>query len=248
MRSAAITRPHIDAEIARRSRIALVVSLLLNIVFVIVLDWGTRPHDAQIVARDRGDALQVRLIEPGIETPPLEVPVSPPPPVTRHDAPRSRTRRVPEPRVPAPPPHADERTQEGAAATELRLFDANGRVHLPGSAPGDLSAVPPFPLSPLAVHDGDPFARRNPVPYEPTRFESVWAPRDETLGGELLRKITLERTFLTPWGTQITCAWLLVLGGCSWGYAPTATIEELQQMRADPPMLKHPYVEPVPAP
>lgn len=133
-----------------------------------------------------------------------------------------------------------------AAATELRLFDVDGRVRLPGSTPGDVSAVSAFPAGPLAVHDGDPFARRNPVPYEPTRFESVWAPRDETLGGELLRKITPERTFLTPWGTQITCAWLLVLGGCSWGYAPTATIEELQRMRADPPMLKHPYVEPEP--
>jgi len=236
----------------RRSRIALVVSLLLNIVFVIVLEWGTRPHDTQIVARDRGGALQVRLIEPAIEAPPLpEAPISPSPPATRHGATRSRVRRVPESSKRVPAPDADERTQQSApaseaAATELRLFDVNGRVRLPGSTPGDLSAISAFPASPLAVHDGDPFARRNTVPYEPTRFESVWAPRDETLGGELLRKLALERTFLTPWGTQVTCSWLLVLGGCSWGYAPTATIEELQRMRADPPMLKHPYVEPEP--
>ena len=227
--------------------------MLLNIFFVIVLDWGTRPRDAQVVARDRGDALQVRLIEPAVEAPPPEVPISPPPPATRHGATRSHVPRVPESSKRVPASDADERTHESApaseaAATELRLFDVNGRVHLPGSTPGDLSAVSAFPASPLAVHDGDPFARRNPVPYEPTRFESVWAPRDETLGGELLRKITLERTFLTPWGTQITCGWLMVLGGCSWGYAPTATIEELQRMRADPPMLKHPYVEPVAVP
>jgi hypothetical protein len=54
------------------------------------------------------------------------------------------------------------------------------------------------------------------------------------------------RTWRTPWGTQISCAVLLVpvIGGCGWGYAPTATIEELKAMRVELPMPKQPANEP----
>jgi len=85
------------------------------------------------------------------------------------------------------------------------------------------------------------FRHDSPVPYAQTRFEQAFAPRDEDLGHELIRRTTVKHTWRTPWGSQITCSasmTLMFLGGCGWGLAPRATAEELRRMRADPPPSK----------
>ena len=231
----------------RHSRWALAVSLLLNVSFLIVLHIGTRPQAPMPTTRsDR--ALQVRLIDITPVALPDE-PVPPPVPATPVAPAKPRVRRAREaPNAAAVPADraADEFvSQQPDRSAKMRLYDMDGRLRLP--EPTKDAGPVPFPANPRALADGDAFARRNTVPYEPTRFESVWAPRDETLGGEILRKLTVERSWLTPWGTQINCTWILVLGGCSWGSPPTMTIEELKAMRADPPILRHPYVDPPPA-
>jgi len=118
----------------------------------------------------------------------------------------------------------------------LQLFDRDGNVRLPES-PVQNGGEVAFGAHPRG--SPYPFARRNLVPYAPTYFDRAWVPGDESLGGELIRRTTFSHTWRTPWGTQISCAVSLVLaviGGCGWGHAPTATIDELRAMRADPPM------------
>lgn len=110
------------------------------------------------------------------------------------------------------------------------LVDRDGRALLP-----DGQAL-------VAPKDGAAMFRHDSlVPYAPTRFEQAFAPRDEDLGHELIRRTTVKHTWRTPWGSQITCSasmTLMFLGGCGWGLAPRATAEELRQMRADPPPSK----------
>ena len=110
------------------------------------------------------------------------------------------------------------------------LVDRDGRALLPDGrvlvAPKDGAAM---------------FRHDSPVPYAQTRFEQAFAPRDEDLGHELIRRTTVKHTWRTPWGSQITCSasmTLMFLGGCGWGLAPRATAEELRRMRADPPPSK----------
>ncbi|MFC5489427.1 hypothetical protein [Dokdonella soli] len=123
-----------------------------------------------------------------------------------------------------------------SSAPRLDLYTTDGQVRLPETAPALSAEIREFPTR---TPRGDPFARRNPLPYTPTRLDRLWLfPRGETLAGELTRKATVSHTWRTPWGTQITCAWVLIAGGCGWGIPPRAPIEELKRMRADPPMPK----------
>lgn len=110
------------------------------------------------------------------------------------------------------------------------LVDSDGRALLPD----DHAHVLPKDGATLFRHD-------SPVPYSQTRFEQAFAPRDEDLGHELIRRSTIKHTWRTPWGGQITCVasmTIVLLGGCGWGLAPRATAEELRLMRADPPPSK----------
>ncbi len=217
---------------SRIRRVALGVSLLLNLVFVVMAYFGALPHRRP--AADRADRpMIVRLIDRAVEAPspnPSQPATLAPeialplPPIARRVSPLSRRPQAPR-----------EEASEPQSQT-LHLFDATGRVMLPQSIATDT------PRSP----SNDALAHRNDVPYASTRFERAWTPRDETLGEALVRETTISHTWSTPWGTEIHCVATLVMaliGGCGWGYAPTAPIEELQRMRADPPMPRSPDKE-----
>lgn len=232
-RSLRWTRTRIDRRLAAGG---VLLGIALTAIELIGFGLGMQQQIAKEIRPWTTQTVQVFLV------PDFDVPVPPEvePPAkseahrTTQEA-RSITRRSEPPRIPeliaAPPPQAP----------ALRLYAPDGRVQLPDEAAPHRAGEIGF-----SAHLGparDPFARRNPVPYEPTKFESVWAPAGETLGGELIRKTTFTRTWRTPWGTEVSCSVTLimaVLGGCGWGYAPTATIEELKAMRADPPMPKAP--------
>ena len=213
---------------SRMDPLALAVSLLLNLAFLLALRFGAMPHRSVRLTPTHA-ALQVRLIDSSPAqalSAPLE---SAPALLSEHGVPEHvASKRLHESRstsVPVVP------VEEQPAPT-LRLFGDDGRVLIPQ----DASHAESFPAQ-RADHDA--FVRANPVPYAPTRFERVWAPRDETLGEALVRETTVTHTWRTPWGTQVSCTAQLVLGvigGCGWGFAPTAPIEELQRMRADPPL------------
>jgi hypothetical protein len=65
--------------------------------------------------------------------------------------------------------------------------------------------------------DAAPWEQRiDPMVYEPTAFEEIWKPDQESLMGEFFRRSTVTKTFKTPWGTKVTCSWVLIVGGCGW--------------------------------
>jgi hypothetical protein len=239
------------AERTRR-RIALAISLLLNAGFIVIADLAMRPQSRDFPPRTQ--PIEVRLIElaappqaPAFEPPsqPLVLLPTPTPPPRRAAPPRAIVSF-------AQPAEATPRvdTQAPSEAQPLRLVDRDGRILLPDAAASPMASSRSLQASDAPLRDA--FARRNPVPYTPTRFDKYFPPVDETLGGEIVRKTTITHTFLTPWGTQITCTTMFfVIGGCGWGYAPQLSADEMHAMHADPPLppsslLPHPPETPPP--
>lgn len=237
----------VDADERLRRWLALAAALSLNLGFFLTLDRLLWPHPRTARVRIHpADALQVRLIEvapPAAEPPePLETPPAP-------AAARRPANARPRAKVAADAAAAERRREaphaEGAVAPvgapnepglQAQFYDRSGQVRMPDAKAA--AAETPFPARPVVPSEGNPFVHRNPLPYEPTRFDKYFPSVRETLVGELARKATAQRSGRTPWGTQINCTFMLVIGGCTWGYAPTATIDELKAMRADPPAPK----------
>lgn len=233
-----------DPGVPLRRGLALAATLLLNVAFLAGLALLMRPgvpEPVSIVAREPHDIIQVRLIEAPSSVPPpamAEIPlragVPSAPPAFPTSPPRVRAARGPS-RSDATSPAAAVASVPSDVPTP-QFFDIDGRVRLP-EAVAD-STEKPFPQRPPVPAEGNPLVHREALPYEPTRFDKHFPPVRETLGGELVRKATVERTVRTAGGMQITCAWVLFFGGCGWGYAPVAPIEELKAMRVELPPLK----------
>ena len=229
-RSLRWTRPAIDA---RRVALGILLGIVLTAIELIAFGIGMHRQIANQTPARPPDVVLVQLIDDtAFEFPAIP---EPEPPIRAASRAMPHVRPVTVPFV-SPPAPSNATSSETPA---LRLYDPDGHLRLPESIAPGIGAETGFSAPSRAP--GDAFARRNPVPYEPTRFESVWTPSGETRGGELIRKTTFTKTWRTPWGSEVSCSVSLVLGmigGCGWGHAPTAPIEELQAMRADPPMPK----------
>ena len=205
----------------------IALALMLTMIEVGLFDVAMRREIARVGHAPPDRVLHVELIE---EERPLAPPVvTEPAPPLRFPAPaqhRARVARRQGPREPAPETLPRKETP--------RLFGLDGRVLLPEAGDGTHSGSG---MQEGSAH-GDAFARTNPVPYTPTRFNSYWPDVRETLGEEIMRKTTIVYGWRTPWGTVVECKASLILlgiGGCGWGPAPRLTIEQLRAIRADPP-------------
>ena len=212
---------------ARRIALGVLLGAFLTTIELAGFGIGMRWQIAREVRHPPAAPVQVELVDEQV------LPMPPEPDVpTKIVSPRAPTTPRRRTQVNAPPVSV-----ETPQTPMLQLFDRDGSVRLPESpahGEGEVAFGAHSPGPP------NPFARRNPVPYAPTYFERAWVPGDESLGAELIRRTTFSHTWRTPWGTQIGCAVSLVLaviGGCGWGYAPTATIDELKAIHADPPLL-----------
>jgi hypothetical protein len=255
-------RERVDADERVRRRLAAAIALPLNLAFLVALDSVMRPLPGERRPWARAeptDVLQVRLIDavPPSASPaqpsPSPVPPEPTPPV-RPSAAAERPPRVrregstapsaarvasPMASAPATPPSS---TPSSVPAPQF--YGRDGQVRVPEQA---AAAEAPFPQLPIIPTEGNPFVHRNPLPYEPTRLDKYFPSVRETLGDELVRKATVQRSARTPWGTQITCTWVLFFGACGWGPVPHATIEELKAMRVELPPLKAPSITGAPS-
>ncbi len=234
----AVGRPdhRLDAGERRRRRSALTIVLVLHLLFAIAAYRAAQWHrpDAAPVPLAADGVMHLRLIDKG-PAPIAAVAAPEPPPARAASIPSAPAPAAPAGTTSAVPPAAAAAARSEPERDEPapRWIDRSGAPRLPApvAAPGTFSNRPP-----RETGVPDPLAHRSPLPYAPTRFEKDWAPRDETLGGQWLREHTVSRTVDLPQGYQVRCTWMLILGGCGWGKAPQATIEELKAMRADPPM------------
>ncbi len=103
----------------------------------------------------------------------------------------------------------------------IELFDRDGSLRL---SPEVVAAAEPRPETTPLYRERRPMQarfmeHRTPIAYEPTIFELAWARKDENAVEEWIRLNTIEKTFKTPWGTKIKCAWspvMLAMVGCAW--------------------------------
>lgn len=224
-RSLRWTRP---APNRRAIAAGVALALFLTAIELGLFDVEMRREIARSGHAPPDQVLHVDLIEEErpVEPPAVEpAPVYPVPMPVEH---RPRTRAAQ--RVPAHAPNPAPIPSQD----KPRLFGLDGHIllpdeHAPTGAPNELSQHVP---------KGDAFARTNPVPYQPTRFDQYFPDVRESLGGEIMRKTTLTYEWLTPWGTRWVCKsnlLLLGMGGCGWGPAPRLTADQMHAIRADPP-------------
>jgi hypothetical protein len=218
-------------------------ALLLTAIEVDLFDVAMRREVVRVGQAPPNRVLDVDLIE---ERAPVETPAEPaPPPLLRApaEAPRKPTRAA---RREAP---RSAKPDTGPQATAIpKLVGLDGHILLPDEST-EQNHGEPEALAGHIVH-GDPFARANPVPYEPTRFDAYFPDVRESLGGEVIRKTTVSHAWYTPWGTMVECKASLILigiGVCTWGPAPRLTEEQLRALRADPPLLGQPPADNSPA-
>ena len=217
-----------------RSGIAVLGVCCLHLLFFLALQTLLRPEQG---LPPESAAIQARLIDDSIA--PTAAPVLPVPAPDQETSPARRPIGPKESR----PRHAEAMTaglDRGGAAPPRRarkpdLFDPAGRVVLP-------TPVPAEPTDPFSTTRRTPEFAANPLdhldalPSRSTRFNRRWVPEGETLGGAFVRKATFEKHWDTRGGNRIQCAVVVIIPACLWGWIPRMPIEELQAMRADPPM------------
>ena len=173
-RSLRWTRPAIDA---RRVALGILLGIVLTAIELIAFGIGMHRQIANQTPARPPDVVLVQLIDDtAFEFPAIP---EPEPPIRAASRAMPHVRPVTVPFV-SPPAPSNATSSETPA---LRLYDPDGHLRLPESIAPGIGAETGFSAPSRAP--GDAFARRNPVPYEPTRFESVWTPSGETLGGEL---------------------------------------------------------------
>lgn len=252
----AASRPRDAVEARRRLLVSLAIAVLVHGALLIVLLQVSRARRAPPV--ENGSAIRLRLIDARVpERQDAATPVRDVDPEQIAAPERDATQRAPRPmpesasspesepppmataasRVPARLP-AEATPAVSADASPLRLYKRDGSLSLP-DADHEAIAQDPAAFGRRArapAYTPDPMAHRSPLPYEPTRFERYWTPRDEDLLDEWVRRATRTTSWDTEGGTRITCSAFLFFGGCGWGPAPRVPIEELKRMRADPPL------------
>lgn len=236
---ASVARPSREAEPVDRRRVAAVVLLLglLHLVGALLVDAAMRLRPGLARLLD-APGVEVRLIHSvqSLSTNP------PAPAIAASSAERAAAAAgkgsAVGTRAPAPDPVVidvpDTQGPTGSLDT-ASLFDPDGSPRLSpavidaaGPAVATLDFAPPKApgLAPL----------RSPLPYKPTRFEAYWVPVDETLGDEWMRRLTMEKTFKTPWGTRWRCTSVLFFTAC--GDVPPAPMKNRPTMpweTYDPP-------------
>lgn len=225
-----------EAAERRQRTAALLFVIVLHLLLAIAAYRAVRPHPSDAAPPLGAQTIMhLRLIDTPAATSAVPLPV--PAAIATPALPAAASARTAMPAAPAavaPPASAlAPPAAVGGGPALPGWVERDGSVRLPDA----VAAPRTFSNRPLREADApNPLVHRDVLPYTPTRLEGVWAPRDETLGGEVLRRGTAEGKVNLPQGYQVRCVWMLIIGGCGWGKAPQASIDELKAMRADPPM------------
>lgn len=200
-----------------RFTLALAAALVFHILLIFVVRYEMEPR-LQVgffIPQDKADVLEVRFIEPTPPAPAVEAP--PPPPVTE-PPPKVRSAEAtrPEPPPPKKKPEQPAPAENAPAATPSdappapNLFGADGSIAVPKTGAGSSSSdyTPPRPTDNTSV-----MSHKTTVTYTQTRFEKDWAPRDENIVSQGMRRViektTVKKTIDLGHGTRVNCATVL---------------------------------------
>lgn len=194
--------------------LAVAAAIILHLLLIVVVSYEMQPR-VQIgfyVPHGPPDVLEVRFIDRA--PPPAAPSASPPPPVTE-PPPKVRsaeaTRPEPPPRKKKPdeatpavtPPDAPPATAPAASG----VFSADGSIVLPRGTPGSGGSdyTPPRPTDATGV-----MSHKTTVTYTQTRFEKDWAPRDENVLSQGMRRAiettTVKKTVDLGHGVRVNCS------------------------------------------
>lgn len=200
-----------------RFTLALVLALVFHIVliFVVRYEMEPRPLVGFVVPTDKAEVMEVRFIEPSPPAP--AVVTAPPPPPVAEPPPKVRSREATRPEPPRPKPEEPSPPAETPApAPKLNLFGKDGAIAMPkAGAPTQADFVPPKPNG-----DSQIMSHKTTVTYKETRFEKDWAPRDENIVNQGLRKAiektTVKKTIDLGHGVRVNCAtvFFVLPAGC----------------------------------
>lgn len=197
-----------------RNVLAMVVAIVLHVLIVMLVRYEMQPRPLVGYAPppDRDRILEVRFIEPARPAPPAaNVPPAPPlaEPPPRVRSPEATRPEPPRPKKePAPPAGPEAAPVAAPPAAAPALFGADGSVALPKQGPGSPTQADFVARKP--TDDRGIMSHKTTVTYKETRFEKDWAPRDENVLNQGLRKAmeatTLKKTIDLGHGTRVNCA------------------------------------------
>lgn len=194
--------------------LAIAAAILLHLLLIVVVSYEMQPR-VQIgfyVPHGPPDVLEVRFID---RAPPPAVPSAPPPPPVTEPPPKVRSAEATRPEPPPRKKKPDEVTPAvtpsdappATAAPASGVFGADGSIALPKGAPGSGGSdyTPPRPTDAAGV-----MSHKTTVTYTQTRFEKDWAPRDENVLSQGMRraieKTTVKKTVDLGHGVRVNCS------------------------------------------
>ncbi|MET4677426.1 MULTISPECIES: hypothetical protein [unclassified Luteibacter] len=194
--------------------LAIAAAILLHLLLIVVVSYEMQPR-VQIgfyVPHGPPDVLEVRFID---RAPPPAVPSAPPPPPVTEPPPKVRSAEATRPEPPPRKKKPDEVTPAvtpsdappAATAPASGVFGADGSIALPKGAPGSGGSdyTPPRPTDAAGV-----MSHKTTVTYTQTRFEKDWAPRDENVLSQGMRraieKTTVKKTVDLGHGVRVNCS------------------------------------------
>jgi hypothetical protein len=231
------------ARDSRRFIAAVVLTVAFHLLLLLFVSYEMMPRaePPRTLPPSDEDVLQVRLIDaPPPQPAAATVEPPPPPPLPRVLSPEA-TRPMP----PRPAPRREAPAKEAMTATvqtpapatssapRPRLFGKDGQIIMP-TATGTPAVTPDYvqnkPTGDTRIMD-----HQRPVKYTETRFNSDWAPVNETIVGSAVRhtvdKTSLKKTFNVG-GSRFSCATVLFIlpVGCS-GEAPSKAAKKSSDVR-----------------
>jgi hypothetical protein len=211
----------------------LIAALLLHIVLALWLRDLMRPQ----FTADR-DRILVTLIDAPLPEPPLpEPPVAPartvpsaPTRPVRIDASAAAVRSIVRTQARAPVSATMATSVTVAPAVpELRIYNVDGSLNVPKDLVEQIDAAQPKPNFIVQSVEPSPIMLpHRPLKIRPNYFAKAWVhPVRETLLdaginklNDLLRSAGTSKEFTTPSGDKVVCSWILIMGGCQWGFPP----------------------------
>lgn len=202
------------------STLAIAAAMVVHVLLFMAIRYEMQPQVQKGVAAPpvRDVALEIRFVEPAAR--PVTVTSEPAQSrssaATRSLPPRKMVTATPAPET-AGMPTLGLATHTGAEATDLPALHTADAAAATGAVP---DYTPPQPTDSAGI-----MSHRAIVGYAKSRFEDAWAPRDENLVSQGLRRAqdaaTIRKTVDFGHGVRMRCAIGPLGGGCGFGDAPS---------------------------